>query len=154
MKKKEKKMILILLVILVIAIIIFITGKNRKKVEQDIQPEENKIVEEFVQVLDDGTKLNTSKKLSETKVIDGLKFENMQLTNNNGQTVLIANVTNITNTVIGLTLVEVTVLDKSGNTIGTINGAIEPLKAGETTQFNAGTTLDYVNAYDFKITKK
>lgn len=154
MKPKEKRMILILLVILVIAIIIFAVNKNKKGDNNENTVEENKVVEEFVQVLEDGTKLNTSEKLNEAKMLDGLKFENMQLTNNNGQTVLLADVTNTTSKTTELTLVTVIVLDKNGNEIGKINGAISPLKASEKMQFNAGTTLDYANAYDFKVTKK
>ena len=153
MKKNEKRMILILLVILIIAIIIFAVNKNKKENNNE-NTTENNTVEELVQVLEDGTKLNTSEKLSETKMLDGLKFENMQLTNNDGQTVLLADVTNTTNTTTKLTLITVIVLDKNGNEIGKINGAISPLKPSEQMQFNAGTTLDYANAYDFKVMKK
>ena len=60
MKKKEKRMILILLVVLVIAIVAFIISKNANKGNKGTEnkTEENTAVEEFVQVLEDGTKLN------------------------------------------------------------------------------------------------
>lgn len=153
MKDNEKKMIIILLIILVIAIIIFVVNKN-KKGNNNENVEENNTVEEFVQVLEDGTKLNTSTKLSEAKEVNGLKFENMQLTEQNGQSVLLADVTNNSGKATNLTIVDVVLLDKNGQEIITVGGIISPLQAGEKTQFNTSMTLDYANAYDFKIVIK
>ena len=72
MKKKEKRMILILLVVLVIAVVIFVISKNKTGNKENT--EENNVVEEFVQVLEDGTRLNTSTKLNEMKKFEGLEF--------------------------------------------------------------------------------
>ena len=98
MKKGEKIMILVLLVILVIAIIAFVGSKKQNKesnnTTENTVVEENNVVEEYVQVLEDGTKLNTSSELSKAKQVGAYKFENMQLTEQNGQTVLLADVTN------------------------------------------------------------
>ena len=152
MKKKEKRMILILLVVLVIAVVIFVVSKNKKGNKENT--EENKVVEEFVQVLEDGTRLNTSTKLNEMKKFEGLEFGNIQLTNSNGQSVLLADVKNTTQAETGLMLVDVTLYDKNGNELGTVGGIISPLKPGESKQFNTSMTIDYANAYDFKITKK
>ena len=152
MKKKEKRMILILLVVLVIAVVIFVVSKNKKGNEENT--EENKVVEEFVQVLEDGTRLNTSTKLKEMKKFEGLEFGNIQLTNSNGQSVLLADVKNTTQAETGLMLVDVTLYDKNGNELGTVGGIISPLKPGESKQFNTSMTIDYANAYDFKVTKK
>ena len=152
MKKKEKRMILILLVVLVIAVVIFVVSKNKKGNKENT--EENKVVEEFVQVLEDGTRLNTSTKLKEMKKFEGLEFGNIQLTNSNGQSVLLADVKNTTQAETGLMLVDVTLYDKNGNELGTVGGIISPLKPGESKQFNTSMTIDYANAYDFKVTKK
>lgn len=154
MKNKEKKVIFISIIVILLLIIVFIIKANKKSDEVENIIEENKDTEECVQVQTDGTKIYISEKLSEQKMIDGIKFENIQLTNNNYQTVLLADITNTTNETTKLTFVTVVVLDKSGNEIGKINGAIAPLKPGEKMQFNAGTTLEYSNAYDFKIIKK
>ena len=153
MKDNEKKMLIILLIILVIAIIIFVVNKN-KKGNNNENAEENNTVEEFVQVLEDGTKLNTSTKLSEAKEVNGLKFENMQLTTQDNQTVLLADVTNTGSNKTDIQLVDVTLLDKDGNEIITVGGIISQLEPGEKTQFNTSMTLDYANAYDFKIVIK
>lgn len=154
MKKNEKKMILVLLIILVIAIIIFAVNKNKKGDNNENTLEENNAVEEFVQVLEDGTKLNTSTKLNETKEVNGLKFENIQFTEQNGQSVLLADVTNNSGKATDLTLVDVILLDKNGDEIVTLGGIISPLQPGAKTQFNTSMTLDYANAYDFEIVIK
>ena len=155
MKKKEKRMILILLVILVIAIVIFAVTKNKKGEQVENTEVENKPVEEFVQVLEDGTKLNTSTKFNESREVNGFKFENIQFTEQNGQSVLLADVTNNTEEAItDYTLVDVILYDKNGQEIITLGGIISPLQPGEKTQFNMSSTLDYANAYDFKIVIK
>ena len=155
MKSNEKKMILILLVILVIAIVIFVVTKNKKENKNENTPVENNTnVEEFVQVLDDGTKLNTSTKLNQAKEVNGFKFENIQFTEQNGQSVLLADVTNNTGKTTEFTLLDVILLDKEGKEIVTLGGIISPLQPGAKTQFNTSMTLDYANAYDFKIVIK
>ena len=155
MKKKEKRMILILLVVLIIAIIAFVINKNsNKNKENENTAEENNTTEEFVQVLEDGTKLNTSEQLSKTKQVGNYKFENMQLTEQGSQTVLLANVTNTGSTATDIQLVDVTLLDKEGKEIVTVGGIISPLQPGASTQFNSSMTLDYANTYDFKIKLK
>ena len=156
MKKKEKRMILILLVVLIIAIVAFVVSRNANKGNKGTEnkTEENTAVEEFVQVLEDGTKLNTSEQLSKTKQVGAYKFENMQLTEQNGQTVLLADVTNTGNTATNMQLVDVTLLDKNGKEIVKVGGIISPLQPGAKTQFNTSMTLDYANTYDFKIELK
>lgn len=158
-RKKEKRMILILLVILIIAIVIFVVSKNLNKESKTKEngsttQQENTEPEEFVQVLEDGTKLNTSTELNKEKQVGNYKFENMQLTTQNNQTVLLADVTNTGKTKTEIQLVDVTLLDKEGNEIITVGGIISQLEPGEKTQFNTSMTLDYANTYDFKITLK
>lgn len=154
MKKNEKRMILILLVILIIAIIIFIVNKNKKENNKEENINDNITTEEFVEVLEDGTKANTSKELKRKKEIEGLEITNIQLTEREGQTVLLANITNSTEKdteVIGINIV---ILDKKGEEIVKIPGAIPPLKTRETKQLNIGITEDYANAYNFRVEKQ
>ena len=157
MKNKEKRMILILLVVLVVVVIVFVISKNTNngnKGTENNTTEENTAVEEFVEVLENGTKLNTSEQLSKTKQVGAYKFENMQLTEQGSQTVLLADVTNTGSSVTNMQLVDVTLLDKEGKEIITVGGIISPLQPGAKTQFNTSMTLDYANTYDFKITLK
>ena len=152
MSKNEKKGITILVIVAIIIIgIIFFATRGKKEEVVENTTENNAPVEEFVQVLEDGTKLNTSTKLNETKKVNGLEFGNIQLTMQNGQSVLLADVKNTGSKATELTLVDVTLLDKEGNTIVKVGGIIAPLEAGASTQFNTSMTLDYANAYDFKV---
>ena len=149
-------MILILLAVLAIVIIALVINKNAKKENKENKAEtaNNTVTEEFVQVLEDGTKLNTSEQLNKTKQVGAYKFENMQLTEQGNQTVLLADVTNTSSSATNMQLLDVTLLDKNGKEIVTIGGIISPLQPGAKTQFNTSMTLDYANTYDFKITLK
>lgn len=149
MKKNEKRMILILLIILIFAIAIFVTTRNKKVAE-----ESNTEIEEFVKVLEDGTKLNTSSKLTESKTVGVYKIGNIQLTMKDNQSVLLADVENTSASETDVVLLDIILYDKQGNEIATIPGIISPMKAGEKTQLNTSVTADYVNVYDFKINIK
>ena len=158
-RKKEKRIIVILLIILIIAIAVFVINNNKNKENKNNAENENIVyedenTEEFVQALEDGTKINTSEQLNKTKQIGTYKFENIQLAEQNNQTVLLADVTNTGSNKTDIQLVDVTLLDKDGNEIITVGGIISQLEAGEKTQFNTSMTLDYANTYDFKITLK
>ncbi len=154
MKKKEKRMIAILIIVAVIIIAIIYFATRPSKEEQQKNTTENATVEEFVQVLEDGTKLNTSSKLSEAKNINGLVISNIQLTELNGQCTLLADVVNNSSADTDILLINITLYDKQGNELAVVPGIISPIKVGESTQLNAGITTDYANAYDFKVTMR
>ena len=153
MKKNEKRMILILIIvsILIIGVIYFATRPKNNKDEQSLA-ETNEPAEEFVQMVGDGKKLNISTKLKETKKVNGLEFSNIYLTEKDSSTDLIATVKNNTGSdITKITFVQITLIDKEGKEIVKLDGAIAPIKQGEEKQFQINTTLDYANAYDFKI---
>lgn len=157
MKANEKKGIIVLIVvaIIIIAVIFFATRGKKSDTDTNTNTEENNTVkEEFVQVLEDGTKLNTSSKLNEMKKVNGLEFGNIQLTMKDGMTELLADVKNNTGRATEIQLVDVTLLDEDGKEIVTVGGIIAPLEDGASTQFNTSMTLDYANAYDFKVVAK
>lgn len=119
-------------------------------VKQHGQTEEVK----YYQTLEDGTKLNNSTELNKEREYKGLKISNIQLTEKNGMTVLLANVENVSGKDINdFTDIDITFYDKDKNKIETIEGLIIPLKAGGKTQLNASVTFDYSNAYTFEITE-
>ena len=96
MKTSEKKLILVVIIVgivIMLAINIFKGNKSENKQSADNNDE---YVEEFVEVLENGTKLNTSTKLHESKYINGIKIENIELTYKNGQTILLADIINET----------------------------------------------------------
>ena len=154
MKDKEKRGLLILIIVAIAIIVTLVIILNVRGKKSNNEAEENKVVEEFVQVLEDGTKLNTSTKLSETKIVDGLKIGNIQLTMQNGQSVLLADAENDTGKDIDIMLLDIILLDKNGNELTTIAGIVGDLKAGEKQQLNSSVTSDYANAYDFRVVIK
>lgn len=156
MKKSEKKMILILVLVSIFIIgVIYVVTRPKKEENKNENNIENIVKEEFVKVQEDGTKVNISNKLKEEKDLDGLKIRNIRLTENNGQSTLLADVTNTTSTdVKDAFFVNITLLDKEGKEIDTILGIITPVKAGQTITLNAGIEENYANAYDFKVVKK
>ncbi len=153
MKKQKIEIIamLILIVIILISIIYFITREKQKVVENNVDDIENIEKEEYVQVLDDETKYNTSAKLKEAKSINGLEISNIQLTDKNEQSVLLATITNRSGKATDIILINITLYDKEGNIITEIPGIISPMKINETSELIAGITTDYANAYDFKV---
>lgn len=158
MSKKEKIIIGILVGITLIVIFIAMTRKqeNKEELAQDSKSQNQTTVEqaEFVDILQDGTKLNKSDKLKETKILEGMEISNFQLTEKENVTVLLATITNTSNTTQGGYPVEIKVMDKQGNEITTVSAYIGTLEPGKTTQLNTSKTFDYANAYDLSITKK
>lgn len=157
MKKSEVKMILILLLVSVVIIGgIFLWKRSGSEGETDLggtqTGEQNTEIEEYVQQLSDGSKLNISEQLAKNKTLDGLEFSNIQLLENGGITTLLADVKN--NTGAALTeqkTVMVEVLDKQGNVITRIPGYVDPMGAGESVQLNTACGADVANAYDFRV---
>ena len=157
MTKKEKKRILILVaivIVIVVAMVISMSKKGKQKAENN-PTEQNQQVnkEEFVETLDDGTRLNTSTKLQETKRIEGLEISNFQITSKNNETLLLATVKNTSNTTQGDFLANIKIIDKEGNEIKTVQVLIPDVEAGKSKQLISTKTFDYANAYDFSITK-
>jgi len=125
--------------------------KNQKESQKNIVEGINE-EEEFTRILEDGTKLNVSTKLNETKMVDKLKIYNIQLTSKNDQTVFLADVESSEDKEI--TLVDIVLLNKNGSELTTITGLIGKTKAGGVQQLNCVVTSDYANAYDFKVIVK
>ena len=151
MKKKEKRRIMLLVVIIVIFIIILVTVKNNRNNEENEIENQTK---EYVKILEDGTKQNVSKELNQNKEIEGIQISNIRLTEQLGQTILLAEVNNLTEAEKETIGIRIILLDKEQKEIGQMLGVIPSLKQGETKQLNIGITEDYVNAYNFKIEKQ
>ena len=154
MKRNEKKWILVLVAITVLLIIVLIVKNSKKEVTKENSKQLGANTQEYVQVLENGTKLNTSTKLKETKMLDSLEIGNIQLTNKNGQSVLLADVKNTGSMETQVMLINIVLLDETGTEIATVPGIISPLKVGESTQLNTSMQQDYVGIYDFRVVKK
>jgi len=159
MKKNKKIIISILIIITLLMTIIFFVRNRNEEVnepenENNIESENTVVKEEFVQVLDDGTKLNISDELEKVKNIDGIEISNIQLTHKDGLTVLLADIKNNTGKKTSLKKIDVTLLDKEGKELAKISGLIEEMEIDGTTQLNTVVTSDYANVYDFKVDLK
>lgn len=146
-KKKNKKIIAFIIILLVlIAAVVFIVNKDNKKVE-------DKKEESYIEETEEGIKVNKSSKLNEAKLVNGLLISNIQLTEKDGMTTLLADVTNKNEEKTGFKKLTITLLDENGDEISNMIAFIGEIKAGETTQLNASTTSNYIKAYDFKVTE-
>ena len=164
-KSNYKKSLIIFIVVLIIIVLLiyFITSKKQKKQQEQInqlieQSQELTITDsnlaEYVKETNDGTKINISPKINETKTIDGLEITNIQITSSNGVTTLIADVKNNTDTATALKNVLVKFLDQNGKELVSVNGIIMPLEIGQSTKLNVSLSSNYVTAYDISIVNK
>lgn len=156
MKKKEKQIIgvLVLITIFIIVIAIVVRSINKNKENTTENQEENIVTEEFVDVLDDGTRVNKSDKLHETKIFDEMEISNFSLTEKENVTLLLGTITNTSSEVKGDYPINIKVIDKDGNEIITVAAYIGKLEPGERCELNTSATFDYANAYDIEISKK
>ena len=131
---------------LVIVLVILVSSYIKNTIEK------NKQINQIVQNLEDGTKLNISKKLNKTKKIKEFEISDIQLTKDEEQTKLYAIVTNNGKEKTEMTLINIDFYDKDNKKMGSTIGIISPLEPSATTQLNVSTQGDYIEANNFKIT--
>ena len=143
--KDNKNMFIMIGIFVAIVILIVILSvnlfKKKNKIEQGSYKDTNI---EWVKEWSDGTQVNVSDEIIGPKEFEGLTLQETQLTSNE----------NKTDEDIPIKLVVVTLLDKDGNEIVKLNGIINPTKAGEETQTYISSSMNYTNAYSYKIEEK
>lgn len=166
MKKSELKVVAVIALILILLLIWAIVWKNTngEKEQEPIQiaqtnineqkQEQTQIIEEFVQIQEDGTKVNTSNKLKEVKEIDGLRVRNISLETKANETILTARVENPSNETKGDYGIEIIAKDKDGNELKTINGYMNSIEAQGTSTLKIKTSFDFANTYDIELKKQ
>lgn len=155
MRKQEKKMLLILFIIAVIIIgglLIWKKTSNNTAGSGEVE-QSGTNTEQYVQVLEDGSKVNVSETLLKTKTLGNLEIANIQLKETGGITTLLADVTNKGTSTSGSKIIKVEILDKAGNVLSSPRGVIDPIVSGGTVQLNLSVTADVANAYDFRISE-
>ena len=153
MKSQEKRMLLILVIVsaLIITIIWFAT---RNKENNNVGgTTENVEQGEFTKVEADGTIVNTSEKLKQTKEDLGFSITNINFVKKGNETILTARVTNNTGAEQGSFFGKIVLLDKSGKEIGRIPVMISETQSGEAIDIETSITESYANAYDFRLEK-
>ena len=142
MNKKKVVIALIVLLIVVVAVILFIINNpNRPGAHSN--------------VLEDGTRVNNSEKLLETKQFEGLEFSEIKLSKNkNDDNILIqANVKNVGEAVTQQQIIKLNFTDDDGNALGTISWLAPELYPGDSTQLATSSETEVINAYNFTIYK-
>ena len=156
----RKKKIILLGTAVLIAFIIFVGVRGKEDSKETVaQQTEQEVVQtattdSITKKESDGTVVNTSQKLNENKEIDGFAITNIKFTKKNGETQLVADVTNKTQIAQKGFLADVVLYDASGKEMSRIPASITPTQVGETIEIIASITEDYIGAYDFKLEKK
>ena len=157
MNSNEKRWVVLLVAVLVIAIVLAIVlstiGKNEEQVPEQGQVQQEQTVneEKYTTQLEDGTKINTSEELNGTKTYGDLEITNVQFTEKDGVSTLLADVTNKGTTTHESEVVKITILGENGETITELKAPLGEVKAGETIKLNTMATADITNAKDLKI---
>ena len=154
MTNKEKKVVFTLIGIMVVVLLIVIIVKSVNKGEEgENLGNTNNIIEneeKYVTELSDGTKLNNSEDLNDTHTYKGVEISNIQFTSQNGNSVLLADVTNTGSTSFAEERATIVLIDEN-NEERRIGLIIPSLAVGETKQINSIVTADVVNVKDFRI---
>ena len=153
MSSKEKRGIAVLIAITIIVIIIVMVSGKKEKVNEGPRNETQQTEQEekYTTELEDGTKINTSEDFNSTKTYKDLEISNIQFTEKDGMTVLLADVVNKGTSAHAPEIVKITILGDNEEVITEIKPVIGDIEAGETVQLNASVTADVANAKDFRI---
>ena len=153
MTRNSKIILGILLVAIVVIVGVMIVRNNNNK-NTNTTADVRELQEFVVQTMIDGTKLNTSSKLSEVKKAGNLEISNAQLTNKDNKTTFLADVKNVGTDKITMLDVEVVLLDEGGNTIKTLKGLLGTIAPNGAAQLNIEAVGNYTNIYDYKVNVK
>lgn len=158
---KKKIIILVFVVGVLIAVIGGITAVilNKKKTNDSspsntVQESQIKNVENFVGELNDGTKINTNAKFNTPSTLGDLSVDNIRLTLKNGITTFRATITNNGNSQTELKEVTLVLLNEDGEEIATAVGIINVIAPGNSEEFGASITSDYIHSSGYKIIEK
>ena len=155
MNNNEKRRIILLIAVVIIAIVLMVVlprvSNNKGEVQRGESEQTKENEEKYTTELEDGTKINTGEEFNSTKTYGSLEISNIQFTEKDGMTVLLADVTNKGSTTHDNEVVEITILGENGEEISTTKPVIGKIEPGETIKINATITADVSNAKDFTI---
>ena len=152
MNSNQKRWIVLVAVIVMLIIILAIVFSRRGESQNEVTQGEREENEEiYVTELEEGTKLNTSEEFNNEKRYGNLVISNMQYTEQNGMTVMLADVTNEGSTVHEPEIVTITIYGENNEVITELHPAIGRIEPGETIKINATSTADVANARDYEI---
>lgn len=141
----SRKIIYILLAIIVILIVVVICLLLKKSYSTDNSRENTKI--------ENGIEVSDNKKILQERDLDGIKFTNVSLTQENGVGTIYADLVNTTDTKQEEFNLDIKFKDKDGNVILALGDIIPALEPNQTYNFNSTVKFDFVNAYDMEVKK-
>ena len=97
--------------------------------------------------------INTSEKLKECKMVDGIEVKDISLTKEGSISNLTVTINNSTSEESQDFNAKFIFVDKKGNEITSMTTYIPILQPNESTQIELQAKLDFVEAYDFRIEK-
>lgn len=164
---KDKKIILCIICLVAILSIIIAFGVSQKDNAKDKTNEKNQNnmqieLQEGSKIdvknlenakIENGMKVNNSPKAQEEKIVGNLKYSEFSMDSKNGESNFRLRVTNIGKEKTEKQYVKVTCLDVNGNSIGEIYLLVSELKQGESISATANIADDYINLYDYEISK-
>ena len=142
------------LIISIVLIVVLVNSNKNKEKGQVAQGGQSQIEdkgENYTTELNDGTKINTGEEFNTTKKYGDLEISNIQYTEKDGMTVLLADVTNKGSTTHENEIVKITILGENDEELSTTKPVIGKIEPGETVKINATITADVANAKDFTI---
>lgn len=108
--------------------------------------------EKFVEILEDGTKINNSENLNQTRKFDGLDITNIKFYYvKEGMTIIEFEAINETDIKYGGNKILLNVLNENNSLIQTIIGVIPEIDAGKSEKLTFSIDKDIVNAYDLSL---
>lgn len=155
-REKKKYFIIggISLALIIVSIIVVVLLYNKNLPVQNIDINTLPEPQEFTTVSSNGTQTNTSETLAKTRQYAGLDITSVKLTATAKSTIFIAEFKNNTSEEVKGHTVKLTMLNKEGNEIVTINGYLGTTKPGETyTMYVSSSNGEFINSYDYTIAK-
>ena len=104
--------------------------------------------------LDNWIKINTSKDFNTPKTYKKLEISNIQFTEENGISTLLADIKNTDSTKHEKEEIEIIIIDENDEEIAKIDSVIGGIESGATIKLNASITSNAIDAKDFIIKEK
>ena len=147
----SKKMVVFYIIVIVIIAGLIVYKKNK-----NVDLSKTVVIEQkYSEKLAGGERINTSTKLKKEKVFKGLKFTNINLVKQEGNTMLLADVENNSGKDLSSKQKIIVVFkDSTGKEVGQVEGLLPAIKNGTKKQLNSNILTasdDIINAYDFEI---
>ena len=136
MSKKNLAIIVIAVILIIIGIIILNNNKDNDNSNASSSTGQTTVVENPI---------------IEKKTNGTYEIYNTDLNTNSGTTKIKATVKNISKSTTPEQFIDIVLLDKSGNELGTIKATVPSLDSGVATEISAESLKVYTNIYDFKI---